>query len=184
MTATTTTAPARPAPDADRLQLARLMVTRARLAADVDRDQAAAALARAFAAYPPGSPHGGLLGAALQPRSPAEKQAGPRPPAEVAVRALLTRGQVPTPKAVAAEAERRHARAVSRSIRHAEAAERLRPWLAEAVPVVAALVAEHQARHGYAAPCCWLAPRVAGQLGIPTRDGWALVHLLQREPPP
>jgi hypothetical protein len=159
------------------------MVTRARLAGDVDLDQAAAALGRILAAYPPGTPHGALLGQALRPRSPAEKQAGPRPPAEVAVRALLSHGQTPTPKAVAAEAERRHARAVSRSVRRERDMERLRPLAEEAAPVIAELAAEHERRYGHLPACQWLAPRVAGRLGIRCGDAWSLIHLFHQEPP-
>jgi hypothetical protein len=174
-------APTRPAPDAARLELAAMLIGRAALPGDVDLDQAVAALARVLAAHPPGSPHGGLLGAALRPRSPAEKQAGPRPPAEVAVRALLRCGQTPTPRAVAAEAERRHARAVSRAARREQIAERLRPLVDQATPAIAELTALHQERTELPPTCRWLAPRLAARFAVPLKDGWRLIHLIHEE---
>lgn len=96
-------------------QRAELLLARAdlELAGGVDHDQAVAVLARTLARHDPfTTEHGQLLVAALRARSPTEKQAGPRPPEEKAVRALVRIGESPTPAAVATRLEhaQRHAR--------------------------------------------------------------------------
>jgi hypothetical protein len=177
-------APTRPAPDAARLELAAMLVRRAALPPGTDEDRAAVALARTFGKHPPGSKHAALVGAALQPRSPQQKRQGPRPPEQVAVRRLLARGEPAYPAAVVGEQERRFARALSRTIRREQTAERLRPLVdGDGPAVVADLTADHQRHTGQPPPCSWLAPRVAGRFRITLADAWALVHLLNRDSP-
>jgi hypothetical protein len=90
------------------LERASLLLSRSGidLAAGVDHDQAAAMLARVLRHHDLfGTPHGRLLLAACHARTPAEKEAGPRPLDEKAVRALLRIGESPTPAAVATRVE-------------------------------------------------------------------------------
>jgi hypothetical protein len=138
---------ARQAEAAHTLHRARLMLGRARLELrpGVDEDQAAAMLARVLHhCHPFHSQHGRLLVAALRARSRAEQRAGPRPPAERIVRALLATGQAPTPKAVAAELER--AEHVARAWQARLA--RVAPLVERDGPCVAEIVAGHWRRQG------------------------------------
>jgi hypothetical protein len=174
------TAPTRSAPDAERVALAAMMVRRAQLPDGVDQERAAHALAHTLQKFPPGTPHGGLIGRALRARTPAEKRQGPRPPEEVAIRALLGRGEPAYPRAVAAEAERRHARAVSRTVRREQAAERLAPLVDEYGHHAAALVSDHWQRYGYSPVTGWLVHQLGHHIPVSTRDAWTLVRLFRR----
>jgi hypothetical protein len=102
------------------LQRAELLLARAdlELAAGVDHDQVVAALARVLRRYDPfRSDHGRLLVAACQARSPADRQAGPRPAEQKAVRGLLRVGESPTPAAVATRVEQTQRRARTQAAR-------------------------------------------------------------------
>jgi hypothetical protein len=109
----------------------------------ISRSQVRAALARALAGTAPGSGHARLLAAALGPATQAS-----RPPAEVAVRALLARAQVPTPAAVAGQlvAFDHHRAAVTAREQRRQA--RRAPDASEAARA-ATLVAEHWQVHGH-----------------------------------
>ena len=101
-----------------------------------------AALAKAFAATVPDSPHDRLLSAALAPT--AESAETPRPVAELAVRLLLGRGQVPTAAAVAGQLATFDQRKAAMAARE----QRRKQLQSSDGPRAATLVAGHWQAHG------------------------------------
>jgi hypothetical protein len=116
------------------------------------------------------SDHGRFLAAALQARTRKERRAGPRPAAEHAVRYLVTRGEPPWPRAVAAAVERQQAHEQARARQQA----RLTPTADRDGPAAAQAVVDHWRDHDRQ-PSPYQLGRV---LGWPSHDVWALIHLL------
>lgn len=107
------------------------------------RRQVTAALAKALAVTDPGSAHARLLAAALGPATQA-----PRPAAEVAVRRLLARAQVPTAAAVGgqlAALDQHQATVAAREYRR----QSLRAPDSGEAARAATVVAEHWQAHGH-----------------------------------
>jgi hypothetical protein len=162
-----------PPPDSRTIHRAEVLLRRSQLQpeAGVDSQQMAAMLARVLARHDVfASEHGRLLVAALRLRTRKERRAGPRPPAEQAVRHLLRHGQPPWPKAVAGAVERQHAHDQTRGRR----AVRLAPLAVRDGPAAAREVTRCWRDHGRA-----LTPAQLGRLlGWRARDVWALISLL------
>jgi hypothetical protein len=167
---TTTTAPTRRQPDAQRLTLAGRMLDRSGLALRVDRDRAALALARAFEVHHVGSAHAALLGAALSSRRGPEDA---RPLAEQLVRQLVSRGEPPYMRALQGELQRHLAAEAGKVNRRARHDQRLGPLLGQLGPRAAEIVGMHW-RQGRA-----LTPsQLARALNLHTRDAWPLAAKL------
>jgi hypothetical protein len=173
VTATAQTRRRKRPPDGRSVQRAELLLRRARLQLhpDVPHDQAVAMLAQVLDRHDPfASEHGRLLVAAFRGRTRKERRAGPRPAAEQAVRDLLACGQAPTPAAVAAAVDQyqRHERGLVRKVA------RLAPTADRDGPSAAQAVVDHWREHGRRP-----SPAQLGrQLGWPSHDVWAVIHLL------
>jgi hypothetical protein len=169
----TTTGNRKKPPDGRTLQRAEVLLRRAHLdhEPDVGWERMVAMLARVLDRHDPfTSEHGGLLVAALRVRTRKERRAGPRPPAEHAVRHLLGHGEPPWPRAVTAAQERQqqHDQARARQL------VRLAPTATRDGPTAARLVADHWREHGRPP-----GPVELGKaLGWPSHDRWAVIHLL------
>jgi hypothetical protein len=163
-------------PDGQTVERAELLLRRAgvRLDPDVSWDRVVAMLARVLARHDPfASEHGRLLVAALQPRNRKERKAGPRAPAEHAIRYLLGHGEPPWPRAVAAALERHTERQQAR----ARQLVRLAPVAARDGPTAARMVAGHWREYGRPP-----SPTTLGRMvGWNAHDTWATVHLLVEE---
>jgi hypothetical protein len=140
----------------------------------VAEERQVAMLARVLGCYDPfGSGHGRLLAAALRPRNRKERDAGPRPAAEYAVRQLLARGEPPWPRAVQAAERVEQRRREHRQARCRQLVE-LAPTADRDGQAAAQLVADHWREHDRPP-----SPAELGEaLGWPTPGVWALVHLL------
>lgn len=161
-------------------RLAELLLERARLSSGrgVSREQVVEALAGVLAVTPPASPHGRLLAAALAPPAAQRPKGRPvqRSREQQAVWHLLTRGESPTPEAVAGE--------LARAKEHWQAEER-RAARVRAVledggqgPRAAVVVAERWRTAG-AGPTWW---ELGDAMGWPRRklEREALIRALER----
>jgi hypothetical protein len=162
-----------PPPSRHSLQQAEILLRRGhlRLAPDIAADQVLAVLARVLDRHDPFTTgHGRLLADALRVRTRKERRAGPRPAGEVAVRRLLTAGQAPWPRAVAAAAAQQQAHQQGR----VQQAGRLAPVAERDGPQAAQAVIDHWREHGRRPSPVEL----SRAFGWPSHDVWALVYLL------
>jgi hypothetical protein len=129
-------------------KLAARLLARSRLKRQqgISFSQVTAALTKALAATAPESSHGRLLLAALAPTTKTAGTTGtPQPAAEVAVRLLLGRGQVPTAAAVVGQVASFDQRKAATAARE----QRRKQLLSSDGPRAATLVNEHWQAHGH-----------------------------------